>query len=99
MANDDRTNNGQLGDVPACFHLTRRGGHAAAGDVLIETVEVPLGNLSFLAYRRVSTTITLPAVGAAGLRKQVITIDPNELHDVLAEDASAMKGAGETRRT
>jgi hypothetical protein len=81
------------------FVLREVEGVQSPGTYLIETVEEPLGNLSFLAYRRVSTTITLPAVGAAGLRKQVITIDPNELHDVLAEDASAMKGAGETRRT
>jgi hypothetical protein len=51
---------------------------------LIETVEEPLGNLSFLAYRRVSTTITPPAV-AASLRKQVVTIDPDELRDALAK--------------
>ena len=51
------------------------------GTYLIETVEEPLGNLSFLAYRRV------PAVGAASLRKHVVTIDPDELRDALAKDA------------
>jgi hypothetical protein len=48
--------------------------------------------LSFLAYRRVSTTITLPAAGAASLRKQVVTIDPDELRAALAKDALAPTG-------
>jgi hypothetical protein len=54
------------------------------GTYLIETVEELLGTLSFLAYRRVSTTITLPAVGAASLRRQVVTVDLDELRAALA---------------
>jgi hypothetical protein len=81
------------------FVLREVEGVQSPGTYLIETVEEPLGNLSFLAYRRVSTTITLPAVGAASLRKQVVTIDPNELHDALAKDASATTGDGGARRT
>jgi hypothetical protein len=34
-----------------------------AGTYRVQTVEVTLDNLSFLAYRRVSTTIELPRVG------------------------------------
>jgi hypothetical protein len=81
------------------FVLREVEGVQPPGTYLIETVEEPLGNLSFLAYRRVSTTITLPAVGAASLRKQVVTIDPDELRDALAKDALATPGDGETRRT
>jgi hypothetical protein len=32
-----------------------------------------------LVYRRISTTIDLPAVGTASPRRQVVTIDPLEL--------------------
>lgn len=78
--------------------LLRDEGVQPPGTYLIETAEEPLGNLSFLAYRRVSTTITLPAV-AASLRKQVVTIDPDALRDALAKDALATTADGETRRT
>jgi hypothetical protein len=47
---------------------------------------VSLDNLSILAYRRISTTIELPAVGTAGSRRQVITIDPLELEAALTRD-------------
>jgi hypothetical protein len=39
------------------FVLRDMDGMQPPGTYLIETVEEPLGNLSFLAYRRVSTTI------------------------------------------
>ena len=55
--------------------LLRDEGVQPPGTYLIETAEEPLGNLSFLAYRRVSTTITLPAVGTPSLSKQVVTVD------------------------
>src|SRR5687767_9066066 len=70
------------------------------GTYLIETVEEPLETLSFLAYRRVATTIALPAVGVASRRRQVVTIDPDELHAALARDTSATPaGDGEPRRS
>ena len=80
------------------FVLHDMDGMQPPGTYLIETVEERLSNLSFLAYRRVSTTMTLPAVGAASLRKQVVTIGPDELRDALANDALATTGDGETRR-
>ena len=85
--------------VLQAFVLREVEGVQSPGTYLIETVEEPLGNLSFLAYRRVSTTITLPAVGAASLRKQVVTIDPDELRAALAKDALAATGDGEPSRT
>jgi hypothetical protein len=60
------------------FSLVDVDGLQPAGTYLVETVET-LGDLSFVAYRRISTTITLPALGIATLRRQVITIDPNDL--------------------
>lgn len=71
------------------FALRDVDGLQPPGTYLIETVEEPLGTLSFLAYRRVSTTITLPAVGAAGQRRQIVTVDLDELRAALAKDALA----------
>jgi hypothetical protein len=71
------------------FALRDVDGLQPPGTYLIETVEEPLGTLSFLAYRRVSTTITLPALGAAGQRRQIVTVDLDELRAALAKDALA----------
>jgi hypothetical protein len=68
------------------FAIADVDGIQPAGTYRIQTVDVALDNLSFLAYRRVLTTIELPAVGAAGSRRQVITIDPVELEAALKRD-------------
>jgi hypothetical protein len=81
------------------FFLRDMGGMQPPGTYLVETVEEPLSALSFLAYRRVSTTITVPAVGVASLRKQIVSIDPDELQDALAKDALSTTSDGEPRRT
>ena len=65
------------------FSLADVDGIQPAGTYRIQTVDVTLDSLSFLAYRRVSTTIELPAVGTAGSRRQVVTIDPLELEAAL----------------
>jgi hypothetical protein len=67
------------------------------GTYLIETVEDPLETLSFLAYRRVATTITLPAIGVVSRRRQVVSIDPDELQAALARDTSATTAGDESR--
>jgi len=81
------------------FALREVDGMQPPGTYLIETVEEPIGTLSFLAYRRVSTTITLPAAGAASLQKQVVTVDLDELRVALAKDALAVTGDGDSTRT
>lgn len=82
------------------FILRDLDGVQAPGTYLIETVEEPLETLSFLAYRRVATTIALPAIGVVSRRRQVITIDPAELQAALARDASGTPaGDGEPRRS
>jgi hypothetical protein len=68
------------------FAIADVDGIQPAGTYRIQTVDVALDNLSFLAYRRVLTTIELPAVGAAGSKRQVITIDPVELEAALKRD-------------
>ena len=68
------------------FSLGDVDGIQPAGTYRVQTVDVSLDNLSFLAYRRISTTIELPAVGTASSRRQVITIDPLELEAALTRD-------------
>jgi hypothetical protein len=71
------------------FLLGGLDGEQSAGTYAIETTEVPIEPASFVAYRRVSTTITLPALGTASLSRQVVTIDPHELEKALRRDVSA----------
>ena len=78
------------------------------GTYQIETVELEIDGLSFVACRRISTTITLPAVGTSSARRQFVEIDPADLADAQQRDASSCNGdreasapirlaAGETR--
>jgi len=69
------------------FSLVGLDGVQPAGTYMIETVEETLDNLSFVAYRRVSTTIVLPAVGTATRQRQVVTIDPRDLEAAQKRDA------------
>ena len=60
-----------------------------SGSYAVETdVEVVPG-LSFIAYRRVRTTMTLPIAFGITTARQVVTIDPQELEAALARDAQA----------
>ena len=69
------------------FSLTDVDGVQPAGTYTVETIDRTLDNLSFVAYRRVSTAIMLPAVGAAASQRQTIFIDPLELALALKQDA------------
>jgi hypothetical protein len=61
------------------FSLVGVDGVQPAGTYTIETVEEPLENLSFIAYRRVSTTIVLPSSNTPTLRRTAVIIDPRDL--------------------
>jgi hypothetical protein len=63
-------------------------GTQPSGTYQIETVESAIDGLSFVAFRRVSTTITFPAVGSSALRREFIEIDPADLATALQRDAS-----------
>lgn len=71
------------------FSLTDVDGVQPAGTYTVETIDKTLDNLSFIAYRRVSTSIMLPAVGAVARQRQVIVIDPLELEAALKRDAQS----------
>jgi hypothetical protein len=59
-----------------------------AGTYRIQTLDVTLDSLSYLAYRRVSTTIEVPSVGVVRSRRHVIAIDPLELETALNRDST-----------
>jgi hypothetical protein len=70
------------------FSLTGIDGMQPAGTYTVETIDTTLDNLSFVAYRRVSTAIMVPAVGVASLQRQMIFIDPLELEAALKQETA-----------
>jgi hypothetical protein len=71
------------------FSLADLDGIQPAGTYRVQTVDVAVDDLSLHAYRRVSTTIELPAVGNASSRRRVVAIDPLELEAALKNDPAA----------
>jgi len=63
-------------------------GEHPAGTYNVETVEEPIGGLSFIAYRRVSTTIALASLHFGRSSRQLATIAPHDLEAALARDES-----------
>ena len=70
------------------FALADVDGIQPAGTYRIQTVDVVVEDLSLTAYRRVSTTIELPAVGTTNSRRRVVAIDPLELEAALKRDSA-----------
>jgi hypothetical protein len=68
------------------FSLAGVAGNFAAGIYDIETIEEPLLDLSFLAYRRVSTTMIPREMDPSTRLRQSTTIEPGDLDDALAND-------------
>ena len=67
------------------------------GDYAIAEDEELIDGLSWLAYRRVTTFIHLPAISSTGrLKSQLVGIDHSELEGALGEDAEQARC--ETRR-
>jgi hypothetical protein len=69
------------------FVLAGVEGEHPAGTYVVETTEEPVGGLSFIAYRRVSTTIILASRQFGPTSRQVVTIDPQDLEAAQARDA------------
>lgn len=69
------------------FVLAGVEGEQPAGSYTVETIEEPLGDLSFVAHRRVSTTITLASRQFGPASRQVVTIDPEDLEEAQRKDA------------
>lgn len=71
----------------SAFNLGGIDGELLAGSYRIESEEELIESLSFVAFRRVETTIELPAIGSVSLKRQVVAIDPLDL--AMAQDRDA----------
>lgn len=74
------------------FTLSGADGWQPPGVYDVETVEEQLEGLSFVAYRRVFTTIALSGANKASLSRQLTMIDPADLAAALERDAEAFNG-------
>lgn len=63
----------------SAFNLGGIDGKLPAGSYRIESEEELIESVSFVAFRRVETTIELPAIGSVSLKRQVVAIDPLDL--------------------
>jgi len=75
------------------FEIAGVEGKHPAGTYVVETTEEPIVGLSFLAYRRVSTTITLASQSFGPTSRQVVTINPQDLVAAQARDAISVQSA------
>lgn len=62
-------------------------GEVPAGSYVVETDEELIPGLSFLAYRRIRTSITVPGPAGNTSVRQIVDIDPDALADALMRDA------------
>ena len=76
------------------FPLPNVEGEQPPGTYAVETTEVPIDGLSFVAYRRVSTTIILSSSQFGSGSRQVVTIDPSDLEAVQRSDAAKTAPSG-----
>ncbi len=58
----------------------------------VEVTEEQLDGLSRMAYRRLSTTIELPASNTACNSRQLVDVEPADLEAALARDVEADNG-------
>jgi hypothetical protein len=70
------------------FELAGVEGEQPAGRYSVETTEEPLGGLSLLAYRRLSTTIIVASRQFGPASRQAVTIEPPDLDAALRRDAA-----------
>ena len=68
------------------FSIAGVEGKFPPGNFEIEVTEEELPGLSFIAYRRRSTTIRLPGLRAGSPYWQVVEIEPSDLATSLARD-------------
>ena len=68
------------------FTLAALDGPQPAGTYTLETVEEEIADVSFVAFRRTSTMLHLPAIAHSSTRSEVVPVDPLELTAALAAD-------------
>jgi hypothetical protein len=69
------------------FALRTAGGVLPAGEYQVETSEELILGVFFAAYRRVSTTLLLPAGSTAGNAREFATVDATEFDEAKRRDA------------
>ena len=62
------------------------------GSYGVEVTEEQLDGLTFIAHRRLTTTITLPSTNSAHHARQLVEIEPADLEAALASDAEVGNG-------
>jgi hypothetical protein len=73
------------------FSLKGADGLQPAGIYVVETEEEAIPALSFLAYRRLSTTMILSTRYGGAVVRQVVTIDPADLEAAQARDQAGTR--------
>jgi len=71
------------------FAIGAADGLLPSGSYAVETDEEVIPGLSFIAYRRVRTTMILPIAIGMTTARQVVTIDQEDLEAALVRDAQA----------
>lgn len=69
------------------FTLSSVDGTQPAGTYRLVTDEEEISGVSFVGYRRLATSLHLPAISASGSSVQVFQVDPAELTAALASDS------------
>jgi hypothetical protein len=72
------------------FTLAAVEGVQPAGTYRLVTDEEQIPGLSFVAFRRTATMLHLPADPKPGATRHVVYVDPVELAEVLAADATVL---------
>ena len=70
------------------FTLSAVDGVLPAGTYRVSVDEEEIEGLSFRAFQRVATMLHLPANPAAGRRRELVQVDPQELAGALAADTA-----------
>jgi hypothetical protein len=68
------------------FHLDEIERELPAGTYVVETEEETIDGISFLAYRRVSTSLIIRGYGGAGNSAQMWMVHPDGLEMALERD-------------
>jgi len=68
------------------FTLSSVDGAQPAGTYRLVTDEEEISGVSFIGFRRIATSLYVPAISASGLSVQVFQVDPAELAAALAAD-------------
>jgi hypothetical protein len=69
------------------FALSSQAQPLDAGTYRLFTEEEQIRELSFIAYRRISARLEIPAISVRTAVRQSIQVDPAELEAALAKDA------------